>query len=223
MNTGLADAMDLSWMLDATLSGWGGDQLLDAYDIERRPVGIRNSAAAAGNFMKWLDKAGYQDVLTEGPKGDECRAAVGASLVAALNSEWNSIGVDLGFRYEGSPIIIPDGTPPTPDEPSEYIQTARPGHRAPHGWLRDGVSTLDLFGRGFVLLRFGPHAPDTTPLERAAESANMPLKGVDIENPEIARLYERRLALVRPDGMVAFRADELPADCSALVDTVRGA
>jgi 2-polyprenyl-6-methoxyphenol hydroxylase-like FAD-dependent oxidoreductase len=223
MNTGLADAMDLSWMLDATLSGWGGDRLLDAYDVERRPVGIRNSAAAAGNFMKWLDKAGYQDVLTAGPKGDECRAAVGKGLVAALNSEWNSIGVDLGFRYEGSHIIIPDGTPPTPDEPSEYLQTARPGHRAPHGWIRDGVSTLDLFGRGFVLLRFGPHAPDTTSLERAAASVKMPLKVVDLENPEIARLYERRLVLVRPDGMVAFRADKLPAECGALVDAVRGA
>jgi 2-polyprenyl-6-methoxyphenol hydroxylase-like FAD-dependent oxidoreductase len=223
MNTGLADAMDLSWMLDARLAGWGGDKLLDAYDRERRPVGVRNSAAAASNFMKWLDKAGYQDVMTEGPKGDECRAAVGRSLVEALNSEWNSIGVDLGFRYEDSPIIVRDGSAPTADDPATYIQTARPGHRAPHGWLREGFSTLDLFGRGFVLLRFGKPIPDTTPLEQAAASAGVPLKTVDIDNPKLAGLYERRLVLVRPDGMVAFRSDELPEDCTGLINTVRGA
>ena len=223
MNTGIADAVDLSWMLDAVFHGWGGERLLDAYNCERRPVGLRNSAAAANNFMHWLANTGYGDVLTEGPVGDACRAEVGRRLVAALHSEWNSIGVDLGFRYEDSPIIIPDGTPPTPDEPAVYVQTARPGHRAPHAWLSAGPSTLDLFGRGFVLLRFGAPPFDTTALDDAAIAAGVPLHTIDIMDPHIARLYERRFVLVRPDGMVAFRADTLPVDCKHLIDTVRGA
>ena len=221
MNTGIADAMDLSWMLDGVLKGWGGRRLLDAYDLERRPVGVRNSAASAGNYFKWLEKAGYEDVFTPGPVGDACRERIGQQLVEALHSEWNSIGVDLGFRYEGSPIIVPDGTPPTPDDPANYVQTARPGHRAPHAWLSDGRSTLDLFGRGFVLLRFGS-APDAAPLADAAAKAGVPLAIVDISEEPIAKLYERALTLVRPDGMVAFRGDALPSSSKALIDVLRG-
>jgi hypothetical protein len=50
----------------------------------------------------------------------------------------------------------------------------------------------------------------------------MPLNIQRIEQPETAMLYERRLALIRPDGMVAWRGDYLPGDVSALIDTVRG-
>ncbi|HWM67852.1 MAG TPA: FAD-dependent monooxygenase [Steroidobacteraceae bacterium] len=223
MNTGIADAMDLSWMLDALLKGWGGEQLLSAYDLERRPVGIRNSANAAANYQGWLEKSGYADVLTEGPAGDACREEIGRRLVASLHGEWNSLGIDLGYRYEHSPVIVSDGSPPTADETSEYVPTARPGHRAPHAWLADGRSTLDLFGRGFVLLRFGPNPPDTQGIEQAAARAGVSLQIVDLQEPHIVVLYERRLVLVRPDGQVAWRADESPADCQLLIDTVRGA
>ncbi len=64
-------------------------------------------------------------------------------------------GLQLGYRYESSPICVDDGTPPPPDDPENYVPSARPGGRAPHFWLGDGRSTLDLFGRGFVLLQFG--------------------------------------------------------------------
>ena len=64
-------------------------------------------------------------------------------------------GYHLGYRYDDSPIVVPDGTPAPPLEGQTYTQTARPGARAPHVWLGDGRSTLDLFGRGFVLLRLG--------------------------------------------------------------------
>src|SRR6266566_2481446 len=46
MNTGVGDAIDLSWKLAATLAGWGGPKLLAAYEIERRQVGARNVAAS---------------------------------------------------------------------------------------------------------------------------------------------------------------------------------
>jgi hypothetical protein len=51
----------------------------------------------------------------------------------------------------------------------------------------------------------------------------VPLSVETVGNPAIAVLYERRLALVRPDGHVAWRADAPPADPAALVDRVRGA
>jgi len=126
----------------------------------------------------------------------------------------------MGYRYDASPIVVPDGTPPPPGDPSEYRQTARPGHRAPHAWLADGRSTIDLFGAGFTLLTLGCGG-DVAPLTAAAERG-VPLRVIALDDPAIARLYERRLVLVRPDGMVAWRADSLPDNASALVATVTG-
>ena len=223
MNTGIADAVDLAWMLDAIIKGWGGEGLLEAYDIERRPVGARNSASAAKNYSGWMVNAGYENILAEGPEGDACRADIGRRLVESLHGEWHSLGIDLGYRYDGSPAIVADGTPPPPDDTSTYIPTARPGHRAPHAWLADGRSTLDLFGRGFVLLRFGAAEGASAALERAAAAVGVPFQAIDIAEPEIAALYERKLVLVRPDGQVAWRGDHLPADCEKLIDAVRGA
>jgi hypothetical protein len=81
--------------------------------------------------------------------------------------------------------------------------------------------TLDLFGPGFALLDFG--GEETGAVAGAAESRRVPLAVRRIENAEAARLYERRLVLVRPDGHVAWRGDDVPADPVVVIDRVRGA
>jgi hypothetical protein len=128
----------------------------------------------------------------------------------------------LGFCYEGSPIIWPDGTPPLPIT-GPYIPSTRPGTRAPHAWLPDGRSTLDLFGDGFTLVLLGnqPSPPDA--LLQAARRVGMPVSVVDIDQPEIISLYERKMVLVRPDGHVAWRGDTVPDDPVAVIDRIRGA
>src|SRR5262249_52305569 len=108
-------------------------------------------------------------------------------------------------------------------ETQTYTQTARPGARAPHVWLADGRSTLDLYGRSFVLLRLGRDAPSGASLARAAETAKVPLELVTLEEPQVLEAYQRRLVLVRPDGHVAWRDDAEPPDACAVVDCVRGA
>jgi 2-polyprenyl-6-methoxyphenol hydroxylase-like FAD-dependent oxidoreductase len=221
LNTGVGDVSDLGWMLDAMLSGWGGDRLLAAYDAERRPVAIRNGTSSTKNYGAWVQAVGRDLVLDDTPEGEAQRRAVGDQMNAMLAGEWHSFGVAMGYRYDMSPIVVPDGTPPTPDDPSEYVQTARPAHRAPHAWLADGRSTIDLFGDGFTLLTLG-FAGDVTPLTAAAADRGMPLRVIALDDPAVARLYERQLVLVRPDGMVAWRADSLPDDASALVATVTG-
>ena len=90
-------------------------------------------------------------------------------------------------------------------------------------WLADGRSTLDLYGRGFVLLRLGHDAPSGAGLERAAAAAGVPLAIVALDAPELLAAYQRRLVLVRPDGHVAWRADAEPDDAGAVIDCVRGA
>jgi 2-polyprenyl-6-methoxyphenol hydroxylase-like FAD-dependent oxidoreductase len=221
LNTGLGDVSDLGWMLDALLRGWGGDRLLAAYDAERRPVAIRNGTSSTRNYGAWVQAVGRDLVLDDTPAGEAQRRAVGDQMNTMLAGEWHSFGVAMGYRYDTSPIVVPDGTPPTPDDPSEYRPTARPGHRAPHAWLADGRSTIDLFGAGFTLLTLG-FAGDVAPLTAAAADRGVPLRVIALDDPAIARLYERRLVLVRPDGMVAWRADSLPEDASALVATVTG-
>jgi hypothetical protein len=128
----------------------------------------------------------------------------------------------MGYCYEGSPICVPDGTPAPPDSPSEYVQTTRPGHRAPHAWLGQDKSMIDLFGRGFVLLRFGG-CEGAGALQDAVRRRGVPLQTVSIDDPQIAALYEKKYVLVRPDGHVAWRADVLPDDPLGIIDQVRGA
>jgi hypothetical protein len=103
------------------------------------------------------------------------------------------------------------------------VPTARPGHRAPHAFLADGRSTLDLFGRGFALLGFGADAAEAAPLLAAARARHLPLTFTAIAEPHIAALYERRFVLVRPDGHVASRDDRMPDDTLRLIDVLRGA
>jgi 2-polyprenyl-6-methoxyphenol hydroxylase-like FAD-dependent oxidoreductase len=229
LNTGIGDALALGWMLNAVLSGQGGPGLLDAYGAERRPVAIRNGELSSGNFANWIGGTDFSRVLDEGADGDAARALVGARMSEALNEEWTSTGVGLGYRYEHSPLIVPDGTPEPPDPVSTYHQTARPGHRAPHAWLEakpDGVhkerrSIIDLFGHGFVLLRFDL-AADVAALAEAAKERGVPLAFVDIADPAIAALYERKLVLVRPDAHVCWRGDALPDDPDQLIAVVTG-
>jgi hypothetical protein len=224
MNTGVGDAVDLGWKLAARLDGWGGAGLLGSYDSERRLVGQRNVAMATAFYLGHQEFAdGIAAIEDDTPDGEEMRRRLGAALVRDIARMFRTTGLQLGYRYDGSPVCVADGTLAPADDAETYQPTARPGSRAPHAWLADGRSTLDLFGRGFVLLCFGADAPDPEPLVRAAAARRVPLEVVTLDAPEVAALYARRLVLVRPDGHVAWRGDAAPADAAAVIDRVRGA
>jgi hypothetical protein len=225
MNTGIGDSVDLGWKLDAVLRGWAGRELLRSYEAERRPVGLRNVAEASRNLKRMLstrERLPDPEIFQAGSDSDAARKRYGDWFAAIMRHEWFANGVMLGYRYDNSPIIVPDGTPAPPDETRTYTQTGRPGARAPHLWLSDGRSTLDFYGRGFVLLRLGPDAPPGERIARSAAQRGVPLRSVALAEAEVLGAYERRLVLVRPDGHVAWRADHEPADAGALIDTVRG-
>ncbi len=176
MNMGIQDAVDLGWKLAAVLQGWGGKNLLESYDVERRPVAVRNVREASGNLRRMLsprDMKPPAEAFVSGGAGDAARKGFGRAYTEMMRREWFSIGIHLGYRYGGSPIIVPDGTPEPPDEVTAYQHTARPGHRAPHAWLAGGRSTLDLFGRGFVLLRLGPKSARCRSVARGGTPRNI--------------------------------------------------
>ena len=158
MNTGIGDAADLGWKLAAMHYGWGGAHLLDSYEAERRPVGIRQCDEAMRNFERYGSRRAGAACPRRDAGGRARRAPSWASGSSAGNRmAWeNPLHTHLGYRYEDSPIVVPDGPPPPePEDSRDYRQSSHPGCRAPHAWLADGRSTLDLFGRGFTLLRFG--------------------------------------------------------------------
>jgi 2-polyprenyl-6-methoxyphenol hydroxylase-like FAD-dependent oxidoreductase len=221
MNTGLQDAFDLGWKLAAALQGWGGPSLLESYDIERRPACARALEVSQSNYRRLTDGTRHPEINAATPAGEAARRQVGARLVEQNKKAWQAAGVHLGHIYYPSPIVVPDGTEKPADDTVGYVPTAFPGARAPHAWLADGRSTLDLFGESFVLMVFD--ATPTAAMERAAAAAGLPLRVHRISSPKAAALYARRLVLVRPDGHVAWRGDAMPSDIAAVVDTVRGA
>jgi 2-polyprenyl-6-methoxyphenol hydroxylase-like FAD-dependent oxidoreductase len=222
MNTGIAEAADLGWKLAAVFQGWGGANLLASYDSERRPIGVRNVNMATEFYLSHIGFADDMALIEEDSEaGRQVRQRLGQSLNENIGRMFRITGLQLGYRYESSPICVGDNTPPTPDDPEKYVPTSRAGGRAPHLWLRDRRSIFDLFDRGFTLMRFGEAA--TGALEQAAITRGLPLHVVDVEEPEAAALYARRLVLVRPDGHVAWRGDAIPEDAVTLIDRVRGA
>jgi 2-polyprenyl-6-methoxyphenol hydroxylase-like FAD-dependent oxidoreductase len=226
MNTGIADAVDLSWKLEATIEGWGGEGLLRSYGIERKPVAERAVKEASGNLGRMLAarKKGPPEIAFQpGPDGDAARKEYGDWYTETMKREWYSTGIHLGFNYYHSPVVYPDNTPTPPDEVSNYIQTARPGHRAPHAWLTDGRSTLDLFGRGFVLLDFAPAGPAGASFAAEARRRGFPLLVIDLSaEAGIHQLYGANYVLVRPDGHVAWRGNAHPESVGHVIDVVRG-
>src|SRR5262249_25105594 len=156
-------------------------------------------------------------------EGRILREDLGPILLCEVGRMFRANGLQIGYRYEDSPICIADGSAPPPDDAETYVASARPGARAPHVVLADGRSTLDLYGRGFVLARFGKDAPDGMSIEQAAAARGVPLRSVTVDEPEAAAIYERKLVLVRPDGHVAWRGDAAPANALTVIDHVRGA
>jgi hypothetical protein len=221
MNTGIQDAFDLGWKLAASLQGWGGPALLDSYDRERRAASARAAAMSLSNYRRLRSAAPRAEICAPTPAGEAARREIGARLEEENEKSWHPVGVHLGYIYHPSPIVVPDGTRQPADDTVGYAPTAFPGARAPHTWLGDGRSILDLFGAGFVLLAFAD--VPTAALERAAAARGVPLAVHRIAEREIAALYGRKLVLVRPDGHVAWRGDRPPQDAPALIDTVRGA
>jgi hypothetical protein len=163
------------------------------------------------------------EIFERTPAGDAARKDYGDWYTERMSHEWFTIGIQIGYRYDGSNICVPDETTPPPFEVANYVPTSHAGARAPHVWLQDGRSTLDLFGRTFVLLRLGAGDLDVQPLMTAANRRGVPVRLIDLDESAVTEAYEKKLVLVRPDGHVAWRGDALPADPLALVDTVRGA
>ncbi len=136
MNTGIDDTANLAWKLAADLQGWGGPELVASYEAERRPIALRNTGAAHALARNVGDVPVAADMDSDAPEAVAAREKAG-DFLAGFGEEFASIGIQLGARYDGSPIVVGDGESPPPDDPAVYVPSAVPGGRAPHAWLGD--------------------------------------------------------------------------------------
>ena len=224
MNSGVGDAIDLSWKLAATLQGWGGPALLDSYESERRQVGERNVGAsryASLGRRKW--QAQYRRNIRENtPEG----AATRENLVRVASVEQpksnEMIGAELGYRYVDSPIVcvIPGG----PEHRFRvYEPSTWPGARLPHVWLADGTPMQDHIPyEGYTLLRLGRTNADTSGLEKALRALGAALAVLEVPDEAPRQVYGHDLLLLRPDLHVAWRGNRPPEDPGNVAAIVTG-
>jgi len=163
------------------------------------------------------------DVEKPGKEGANARKEIAAMIEAANRRQFNPVGLNFGYHYDGSPLIEPDGTPPPEFEIDLYEPDARPGNRLPHINVNGGTPVFDKLGTDFTLIRVGEDAPGADQLAAAAKARGIPLEILTLSEPQAAELYRAKLVLVRPDQHVAWRGDSEPDDALAVIDRVRGA
>ncbi|MDZ4100460.1 MAG: FAD-dependent oxidoreductase [Hydrogenophaga sp.] len=221
-NTAVEDAVNLGWKLAHVLQGRAPESLLDTYELERKPLAQRNTAYA----RHFADSVGLfkatPELEQDGLAGEQARQAASEYLNAHVRLEFNIPGVTFGGRYDGSPIVVSDGSSPPEDTPNEYAPTACPGGRPPHAWLEDGRSLYDSFHFEWTLLSLGPQPPDTDAFEHAAQTRELDLRVVRHPAQDLLSLYEAPLVLIRPDQIVAWRGTDA-TQAAQVLDTCTGA
>jgi 4-hydroxyisophthalate hydroxylase len=205
LNNGLEDAVNLGWKLAAVLQGWGGEDLLDSYTLERQPVFRDVGEDIIGGWIR-DDREFLQ---TYDPKAD--RAAFERRFAEAAAGFGKRLR-DFEPHYEGSPIVCgpPGGTV---SAHGEHTFRARAGHHLPPLPLSSGRNAFEALGEGFTLL-----ALDADP----GGWAHLPLTVVQDTYADAREAYGARLILVRPDQYVAWTGDAAPADTDTLLRTVSG-
>jgi 2-polyprenyl-6-methoxyphenol hydroxylase-like FAD-dependent oxidoreductase len=233
MNTGIGDAIDLGWKLAAFERGQAGPIMLDSYEIERKPIAVRNSVVSANNSDK-IDMVMDEvppEIDEDSPRGEAARARI-VPRIRWMSRQFNSAGLHLGYRYVDSPVIVGDGSPEPPDDPAQVVPSTWPGSRAPHAWLGDdqslrGTSTLDWFGQDWTLVQGSNVGSDRAqatidPFRSAFARRGIELRARVLPGPTHDRLFERDWVLVRPDGHVAWRGDDIGPQLEEVVDRVLG-
>jgi len=224
MNSGVGDAIDLSWKLAATLKGWGGPALLASYEIERRQIGARNVEASrhASRGRRAWRSAYKPNIRDKTPEGAATRADLSRIADVEQRKSNEMIGAELGYRYADSPIIFPEvGDAPETDF-MKYVPTSWPGARLPHVWLADGTALHDHIGDGYTLLCLGVGRANTGGLAEAFASFGAPFSLVEIAEERPRDIFGHDFLLLRPDLHVVWRGNRLSADPAKLAALATG-
>lgn len=223
MNAGIADAVDLCWMLAGVLHGWAAPALLDAYEAERQPITEQVSHFAMNHALAVMSqrRSVPAEVEMDGPVGDEARRKVGQAAYDLNVQQYCCAGLNFGYYYDRSPAISYDGETPPPYGMGHFTASTVPGARAPHVWLADGRSLLDALGPAYTLVRFDPTI-NAEALVAAAARQGVPLTLVDVDRAKAGYDFADSLLVVRPDSHIAWRGAAAPQEPDDLLDRLRG-
>jgi putative polyketide hydroxylase len=199
-NTGIQDAHNLAWKLDAVVRGGASRQLLDSYDAERRPVAERTVAQALARLQAWFK--------------DPSRKLPPPEPIEDDNS------VIFGYRYPTGAFVPEREEPPADLFEDPRAPSGRPGSRAPHVVVKrlgKEISTADLFAGRWVLCA-GPQGRAWSDLLRscpfstavdAVFHAFAPAGELDDVKRRWLGVYAvdaDGAVLIRPDGFIAWTA-----------------
>jgi hypothetical protein len=221
MNLGIGDVADLGWKLQAVIEGWGGDQLLPSYSIERREAVLLCQRGSEENQEMQAHSLVLEGIEAPGAEGDAVRTEVSRLIVEKKTQQFKSIGGQLGYSYTASHIIVRDGGPPIKPLFRSFDEAARPGNRAPHRFLADGSALYDHIGWGLTLLVLDDF--DVAPWQDAAAKRGIPLQIYTPDNPsDIRTLREiyQAATLIRSDHHIAWHGSTQPRDVERILKIV---
>jgi 2-polyprenyl-6-methoxyphenol hydroxylase-like FAD-dependent oxidoreductase len=224
MNAGIADAAGLAWQIAAVLQGWAAPGLLGAYEAERRPItdqASRFSEDIARRIMRQRREI-PPGIEAPGAEGNALRARVGEAAYALDVEQQCCAGLNFGYFYDASPVIVYDHEQAPAYSMGSYTPSTVPGCRSPHLWLDGRRSLYDALGPAYTLLRTDPDVVASAIVD-AALRRRVPLAIVDLDGAAAQNAYGHKLTLVRPDQHVAWRGNAAPDDAMALIDRIRGA
>ena len=225
MNAGIADGMNLSWMLAAVMNGQADERILQAHERERHPITEQVSKLAMGKALEYMERAGRRAI----PKAIEKRHIVGRILRKRIGKRLYGInapqfaceGLNFGYYYDNSPIIQYDGAAAPSYDMGSHTPSSVPGCRMPHFWIDRDTSLYDALGSDYTLVSFDA-AIAADALVEAAQRRGFPLTVLNCEVPDESEWLQTKLILVRPDRHVAWRDDALPDDADRLLDVLTG-
>jgi len=210
INTGFEDARNLGWKLAATIQGWAGEDLLDSYDAERRPVFASTARDFIERFIR--DDKDFLDTYHPGRDLDAFKAA------------WSSRNLDASEvhafepNYEGSPIV--PGTSGTPSAKGSHCFEARPGHLLPPPGPGAADEILGCLSETFTLLC--DEEDLATEFRKVAAALGLPLS-VGPLRADWREAYRSDAILVRPDRFIVWAGDRGMAPSDILAAAIGGA
>jgi 4-hydroxyisophthalate hydroxylase len=214
VNIGLEDARNLGWKLAAVLQGWGGEDLIQSYDAERRPVfqsaardfiekAIVDDRSFLAEFNPVRDRAGFERAWAQRKSGARSEVHV------------------FEPNYEGSPVVWgpPGGSC---SARGAHAFRARAGHHLAPQPLSSGENIFERLGTGFALLSFDGDEAVCGAFAAAADRLEVPLEVIRDRSAGGPERYEARYVLVRPDQFVAWAGNEVVPEAAAIVRRALG-
>ena len=223
MNAGIADAMNLSWLLAAAVGGWANAAILEAYTAERGPITEQVSHFAMNHALGAIRHRREVPATVEAPgeEGRLARAEFGKAVYDLNVRQYCAGGLNFGYFYGRSPIILYDDEKAPGYTIDTFTSSTVPGCRLPHFWYAKGRSVYDALGLGFSLLRFNPSV-EIGPLVQEAARKSVPLKVLDIRPCDRLAVFKEDLVLARPDFHIAWRGNRLPDSLATLIGKMQG-